>query len=558
MFCTNCGRKLPDDVSFCPYCGTKVHIPEAPAAEEPVAEEAPAPEEPMIEEPVIEEDPAPEEPVIEEPVVEETPAASEPVIEAPVTEYAEAVIAEPVVKASEPVIEAAEAAAEPATEAAAGPASPADETAAAFAAGTEDAVSAVRTEDAVSALPAESIAEPKTAGPAGIPPEEPPKKKRKGLIAAIIAVVIVALGVGGYFVYQSLPSTKLAKLRTQINEAVMASDYQGAIDLIEKAYEYAPDDPELRGLHIDCAENLLYVLDAEGKNDEFIAGADELIKRFPEAAEQLDPMIDKTYRSLATEAMYSGSIPQMQAIKDRLTDAQQGGRFNFSSLIDEIEYTIRHTQFTDILKSLAEKMLPQIKAGDRAAVFETIRNEFISETGSAHKIDASLIAKAHFPLYSDPDETGKRIGIYYQKGHYLFYYGEYDGTNRHGSGTWICADNMKTSAAYREYWAEGTWAYDKPNGSFTISNLSKYENSDKEQLIEGTAEVSAGVYEGKVVFTYDGSVPLTGEFHNGIPKVIMTTDPNGKEANVVLISDDGRAWVSYSNITNPRGIYGFE
>ena len=36
MFCTNCGRKLPDDISFCPFCGTKVHVPEAPAAEEPV------------------------------------------------------------------------------------------------------------------------------------------------------------------------------------------------------------------------------------------------------------------------------------------------------------------------------------------------------------------------------------------------------------------------------------------------------------------------------------------------------------------------------------------
>ena len=43
---------------------------------------------------------------------------------------------------------------------------------------------------------------------------EPPKKKKTGLIAAIIAVVIIAVGVGGYFIYQNQPSTKLAKIRT--------------------------------------------------------------------------------------------------------------------------------------------------------------------------------------------------------------------------------------------------------------------------------------------------------------------------------------------------------
>ena len=51
--------------------------------------------------------------------------------------------------------------------------------------------------------------------------EEPPvaaavqtKKKKTGFIAAIIAVVIIAVGVGGYFIYQNQPSTKLAKIRT--------------------------------------------------------------------------------------------------------------------------------------------------------------------------------------------------------------------------------------------------------------------------------------------------------------------------------------------------------
>ncbi len=195
MFCTNCGNKLPDDAVFCPFCGEKVLVEAASAAQLSVAEEP------------------------------------------------------PVVAAAEPL-----------------------------------------------------------------------KKKKTGLIAAIIAVVIIAMGVGGYFIYQNHPSTKLAKLRTQIAATIEAKDYKGAIDLIEQAGGSA--------------------------------------------------------RMLAPSA-------------------------------EVVEY--------------------------------------------------------HYPLYSKPDETGKKLGMYNYKSH----------------------------------------------------------------------------------------------FTNGLPKVIMTTDPNGKETNVVLISEDGKSWYSMPDVNSPQGIYGF-
>ena len=34
MFCGNCGKKLPDDVAFCPECGAKAKRSDAPAGEE--------------------------------------------------------------------------------------------------------------------------------------------------------------------------------------------------------------------------------------------------------------------------------------------------------------------------------------------------------------------------------------------------------------------------------------------------------------------------------------------------------------------------------------------
>ena len=89
------------------------------------------------------------------------------------------------------------------------------------------------------------------------------------------------------------------------------------------------------------------------------------------------------------------------------------------------------------------------------------------------------------------------------------------------------------------------------------SKLSGKFMIDTEQLQEGTAEVKNGVYDGKVVITYNGSVTLSGSCHNGIPQIIMTTDPNGNEANVVLISEDGKVWLSWSNMSDTMGIYGY-
>ena len=587
MFCTNCGRKLPDDISFCPFCGTKVHTPEDPAAKEPV-----------IEEPAVEETPVCEEPVIEDPTVETIETVAEPVVEAAaetVEEAAEA-IAEPAAEVAETVAEpAVEAAAEPAVtdpiaaaaEAVIGTDAPAPDPIAAAAAAVigadvPAADAAVETVEAAAETvvevvaetveeAAETIAEPAAEaaedaasavspdGPASIPSEEPPRKKNKGLIAAIIAVVIVALGVAGYFIYQSLPSTKLAKLRTQIASSIESKDYKTAISQIEQAYEFAPEDEDLRQQYVDCSLPILTDLFTNKDYEGFIADADKLIKDYPQAAEALEPMISDSYKALANDAINTNDIPTMQAMKDRLTDLTASGRFNFSDTINWIEDNIQHVKLTDLFQTLADKLIPLIKSGDRAAVFETVRNEFISAAGSARMLapDKATV-EYHFPLYSDPDETGKQLGIYYWSGHFSFYYGNYNGNSREGNAVWFCADNMKTDTAYREYWSEGNWSGSKPNGTFTISNLSKYANADKEQLVEGTVEVKDGLYHGKVVLSYDGSVPMTGNFNNGIADVIMTTDPNGNQANVILISDDGQFWVSRANLNDPQGIYGFD
>ena len=83
MFCSNCGKELPEGTKFCGFCGTAVKAGE-PVAEEPVKAEKPA----MVEEPVKAEEPAKvEEPIAQEPAVASEPVAVQPAYEEPKTAY---------------------------------------------------------------------------------------------------------------------------------------------------------------------------------------------------------------------------------------------------------------------------------------------------------------------------------------------------------------------------------------------------------------------------------------------------------------------------------------
>ena len=81
MFCSNCGRQLPDSAKFCPDCGQPIKIPGKPIVTEPEAE------------PVVEPEPVPV--AAPEPVTEPEP------VKAPEPEPVKAPEPEPV-KAPEP------------------------------------------------------------------------------------------------------------------------------------------------------------------------------------------------------------------------------------------------------------------------------------------------------------------------------------------------------------------------------------------------------------------------------------------------------------------------
>ena len=74
MFCSKCGKQLPNDAKFCFNCGAPINIPEP---EEKTEIPEPITETPVAETPVVE-----EAPVVEETVVEETPVTQTDFVEA--------------------------------------------------------------------------------------------------------------------------------------------------------------------------------------------------------------------------------------------------------------------------------------------------------------------------------------------------------------------------------------------------------------------------------------------------------------------------------------------
>ena len=77
MFCSNCGKELPEGTKFCGFCGTPVKEEES-AAQEPVKAE-----EPVVEAPVKAEEPVAQEPSAVQPAYEAPQPAYSPIPEEP-------------------------------------------------------------------------------------------------------------------------------------------------------------------------------------------------------------------------------------------------------------------------------------------------------------------------------------------------------------------------------------------------------------------------------------------------------------------------------------------
>ena len=275
MFCRKCGKEINNTSRFCPFCGTPVVMPAAPApvadpepaapasatVEAPAAAEAAAP---VMEAPAAEAAPAaetpaeaaPETPVAEEPAeaAPEAPAAEAPAEaapEAPVAEApAEAAPEAPVAEApAEAAPEAVPAMAAPATPVQSAPAQPTMNQAPVQPAPAQPMMNQAPVQPApAQPMMNQAPVQPAPAQPMGgqpypqpgapVPPAyspipaDKPEKKKKGKAGVVIAIILIVLLLAGgaaaaYFFIFASPAKKISK-------AIEAGNMETVTELYEK------------------------------------------------------------------------------------------------------------------------------------------------------------------------------------------------------------------------------------------------------------------------------------------------------------------------------------
>ena len=235
MFCRKCGKEINNTSRFCPFCGTPVVMPAAPA---PVADPEPAaPASAPVEAPAAAEAAAP---VVEAPVAEaapEAPAAETPAEAAPEAPAAEA-------NTAAPAPEAVPTMAAPATPVQPAPAQPTM---------NQAPVQPIMNQAPVQPAPAQprmtqAPVQPAPAQPMGgqpypqpgapVPPAyspipaDKPEKKKKGKAGVVIAIILIVLLLAGgaaaaYFFIFASPAKKISK-------AIEAGNMETVTELYEK------------------------------------------------------------------------------------------------------------------------------------------------------------------------------------------------------------------------------------------------------------------------------------------------------------------------------------
>ena len=235
MFCRKCGKEINNTSRFCPFCGTPVVMPAAPA---PVAAPEPAaPASAPVEAPAAAEAAAP---VVEAPVAEaapEAPAAETPAEAAPEAPAAEA-------NTAAPAPEAVPTMAAPATPVQPAPAQPTM---------NQAPVQPIMNQAPVQPAPAQPMmnqapVQPTPAQPMGGQPypqpgapvtpayspipADKPEKKKKGKAGVVIAIILIVLLLAGgaaaaYFFIFASPAKKISK-------AIEAGNMETVTELYEK------------------------------------------------------------------------------------------------------------------------------------------------------------------------------------------------------------------------------------------------------------------------------------------------------------------------------------
>lgn len=601
MFCHKCGKKLPDDALFCPYCGAKT-ADAADAVEEAVQETETAVEEVSAE--------------ITE-AVEET-AEEAAAVEEAVEEAAETVEPEPEIQEEAPATSFADAAANAAEEPA----------------------------EATAEEPAEEKAEEVPPAEPSVPSDTPaPKKKSK--LPLIIAAVLVVAAIAGFLIYNSLPSTKIAKHTKAAQAAFASSDYETALAEIDeiKALDESNYDAfalqyelyseralnsieegkvtegiiDFRNLSevlkeredadevfnfeslessVDMAAEKLFSEDKPDKAVQLLRAKKDIFPGFkglnndkvaevyiesviedaatnmlagdfqaaidglkaakdlmPEYSEDMDGQIATTYDAWSSVAVGEYSKEQLEELSGILeADAEN---YEIEDAKKRVDDAIEDIEERDLMVEFANEIVKYLDKDDLEGATLFMSNEFNSLFGNYYSLRSRSSSKP--PLIVSAGNRGQKVGLYNILFGACIYYGEYDkDLKRSGHGVWLNSSKNLSLDRIDRY-AVGNWENDAPNGSQSLTEKVTHKSDDSVTYLTYNGTTVNGKFDGEIEMLYNkNGYSYYGEADKGKIKILATTDPNGKKNKVIAFTKDHNRWLHNDNAeTLDYGLPGF-
>ena len=506
MYCRKCGKPIPDDSVFCPYCGTSVSAAPVEPAEE-------------ITEEVVEEVIEPAEETIEtvEEAVDETVNKAQKAVEEVVEETAEEVV-ETVENVEETVVEPVEEAAA-AVEETAVEAEAVEETVEDVA--EEAPVETVEETVALAEAPAfteetAAVEEPvkdtaaEASGAMGDPVEKPKKKNNKLVLIIAVVALLLAAGVGGYLFYQSRPAQKYARAQKKVETLLTEEKYAEAIAEYE-ALKGLDMDEQLDKEIIAIYKNWAAKLYSDMKDTETKDVYEELLGKYPQEAANL-----KITQMWAYEIKENLTMSVDDSALDAVTD-------DYSRRFDKYYNNFFSTNQKSVYAGKANAWLQYL--GKNSLAKPCVDKDFdkIAEA-MANKQFTDL--EKYMDRHTEIDELRVNIdepntlmlNLFKAKdGYYYLYVGSRnDKYVREGNGLLLWYNAGKD---YKELeMLDCKWKNDMPNGQFEY----RFESADSEETLVFTEKgtLKDGLFDGDIDYVGNSGLEIVPNYTAGKVKII--------------------------------------
>lgn len=383
---------------------------------------------------------------------------------------------------------------------------------------------------------------------------------RKAKIAMAVAtaiVIVAAILLGVYYgVSYFSEANKLADILKTGSSYMDAGEYETAIKYYDDALNYEPESQEIRNAisyaYIKLAENNTNNAEAVEQYQKSLLYNKTNKTPYWGVANIYESLGDEDNMMISLQTGYdnTGDEAMMQKIEAVQAERARIQAEEEAAAAEEAERAAIEEAHSEALKALydcfASEDMDAVKDMLRTEEYMDLADEVVGDNTFYYgtRTDAGL-------------KEGKGIAVY-RDGY--FYYGDFSGDQRNGTGILMRAV-YADSSAIGSFIYKGEWSNDKPNGTGTCT--SNYY-ADKvgasgltKQVITGT--YTDGLENGSMTLQGtargSGNVSYTYTSENGIAKKISDEDSGVKGQYIIAKSKDGK-----SNLTSDgskRGVEGF-